>query len=292
MTIPHLTGQREGFVWMRVARTARGKITNVGAVTSRASGRRTEPGLGRGGPCRSVRRRRDRVRCAALVDASPRWRSSVRRGRRSAEPDQGGGVDRAARRPHARVAAPRGERLAAHARAARRGDRRTRRAARARGARRVGARAACPPGRTATRAWVNADRVRLSRTRWRVEIDRSARTGSTSCATAGPCAASRRSWARPPRPRRSAASRSPRLARQPDPDGFLGPFALHLTAHSDVLDDYGGGPGRVAIHGRGGESLTDPLGSARSHGCIRVDNAEVRFLARHLVAGVPVTVAS
>ena len=53
------------------------------------------------------------------------------------------------------------------------------------------------------------------------------------------------------------------LARQPDPDGFLGPFALHLTAHSDVLDDYGGGPGRVAIHGRGGESLADPLGSAR-----------------------------
>ena len=43
VTIPHLTGQREGFVWMRVARTARGTITNVAAVTSRASGRRTNP---------------------------------------------------------------------------------------------------------------------------------------------------------------------------------------------------------------------------------------------------------
>jgi uncharacterized repeat protein (TIGR01451 family) len=43
VTIPHLTGQREGFIWMRVARTARGRITNLGAVTSRASGRRTDP---------------------------------------------------------------------------------------------------------------------------------------------------------------------------------------------------------------------------------------------------------
>jgi lipoprotein-anchoring transpeptidase ErfK/SrfK len=40
-----------------------------------------------------------------------------------------------------------------------------------------------------------------------------------------------------------------------------------------VLDDYGGGPGRVAIHGRAGASLLDPLGTARSHGCIRIDNA-------------------
>lgn len=40
VTIPHLTGQREGFVWMRVSRSGRGKITNVAAVTSRGSGRR------------------------------------------------------------------------------------------------------------------------------------------------------------------------------------------------------------------------------------------------------------
>ena len=39
--------------------------------------------------------------------------------------------------------------------------------------------------------------------------------------------------------------------RQPDPAGFLGPWALSLTALSDVLESYGGGPGRVAIHGRG-----------------------------------------
>ena len=81
------------------------------------------------------------------------------------------------------------------------------------------------------------------------------------------------------------------LARQSDPHGFLGPWALHLTAHSNVLDDYGGGPGRVAIHGRDGPSLADPLGTAASHGCIRIADSEVRFLARVLAPGTPVTVS-
>jgi uncharacterized repeat protein (TIGR01451 family) len=43
VTIPQLSGQREGYVTMRVARTARGRITNVAAVTSRNGGRRTNP---------------------------------------------------------------------------------------------------------------------------------------------------------------------------------------------------------------------------------------------------------
>ena len=77
---------------------------------------------------------------------------------------------------------------------------------------------------------------------------------------------------------------------QPDPRGFLGPWALHLTAFSEVLDDYGGGPGRVAIHGRNGASLQDPLGTARSHGCIRVDDAQVRWMSRTLPRGTPVSV--
>ena len=67
---------------------------------------------------------------------------------------------------------------------------------------------------------------------------------------------------------------------QPDPDGFLGPWALHLTAFSPTLIDFGGGPGTVAIHGRAGASLRDPLGSARSHGCIRIPNEAIRLLAR------------
>lgn len=70
----------------------------------------------------------------------------------------------------------------------------------------------------------------------------------------------------------------------------LGPWALHLTAHSNVLDDYGGGPGRVALHGRSGGLLNDPLGSARSHGCVRMSNAFVSRLAKVAVEGTPVSI--
>lgn len=71
----------------------------------------------------------------------------------------------------------------------------------------------------------------------------------------------------------------------------IGPFALHLTAYSNVLQSYDGGPGRIAIHGRAGSLLADPLGSARSHGCVRLSNSALKLLARFAKAGTPVTVA-
>jgi lipoprotein-anchoring transpeptidase ErfK/SrfK len=77
---------------------------------------------------------------------------------------------------------------------------------------------------------------------------------------------------------------------QADPSGFLGPWALSLTAFSRVLESYGGGPGRVAIHGRGGASLRDPLGSDRSHGCIRIRNRAVAWLARRVPPATPVRI--
>ena len=79
---------------------------------------------------------------------------------------------------------------------------------------------------------------------------------------------------------------------QPDPDGFFGPWALHLTAFSPTLLDFGGGPGQVALHGRGGASLADPLGSARSHGCIRIPNVAIRLLARVAREGTPVEIVA
>jgi lipoprotein-anchoring transpeptidase ErfK/SrfK len=77
---------------------------------------------------------------------------------------------------------------------------------------------------------------------------------------------------------------------QPSAGGFLGPWVLSLASFSNVLESFGGGPGRVGIHGRSGASLLDPLGSARSHGCIRVSNRQVRWLARHARPGTPVYV--
>ena len=69
---------------------------------------------------------------------------------------------------------------------------------------------------------------------------------------------------------------------------------MALTAHSNVLQEFGGGDGRVGIHGRGGASLGDPLGSARSHGCIRLSNRSIDWIVRTIGAGalpgIPVSV--
>ena len=77
---------------------------------------------------------------------------------------------------------------------------------------------------------------------------------------------------------------------QPDRTGFLGPWALPLTIFSNVLHNFGGGPGRFAIHGRDGTSLLNPLGSAASHGCIRIDNRPITWMAHHLPQGTPVEI--
>jgi hypothetical protein len=69
------------------------------------------------------------------------------------------------------------------------------------------------------------------------------------------------------------------------PTAFLGSWILPLTAHSDVLQEFEGGDGTVGIHGRGGASLLDPLGSALSHGCIRIDNSSIDWLVGRISAG-------
>jgi hypothetical protein len=74
------------------------------------------------------------------------------------------------------------------------------------------------------------------------------------------------------------------------PNAFLGSWILPLTAHSNVLHEFDGGDGLVGIHGRGGTSLRDPLGSARSHGCIRLANTAIDWLAHAIgVAQLPGT---
>ena len=140
--------------------------------------------------------------------------------------------------------------------------------------------------------WVNAQRLELSSTTWRLVVH----VG----------------------PRRLDVLRHGRLVRRvaivvgapvtPTPRGlfavagvwkwrprdFLGAWVLTLTAHSDVLKHFDGGDGRVALHGRGGASLTDPLGSARSHGCVRIANSAISWLARIIgprqLPGTPVVV--
>jgi lipoprotein-anchoring transpeptidase ErfK/SrfK len=67
-----------------------------------------------------------------------------------------------------------------------------------------------------------------------------------------------------------------------------GPFALATSARSNVLQEFEGGPGQIALHGTDG--LAGALGSASSHGCIRLSSGAISWLARRIGGGAPLTV--
>ena len=72
------------------------------------------------------------------------------------------------------------------------------------------------------------------------------------------------------------------------PTDVGGPYALAISARSDIFQEFEGGPGQIGIHGTNG--LSEPLGSAASHGCIRLAPSAITWLAKRIGAGVPVTV--
>lgn len=67
-----------------------------------------------------------------------------------------------------------------------------------------------------------------------------------------------------------------------------GPFALATSARSNVLQEFAGGPGQIALHGTDG--LAGSPGSAASHGCIRLRTGTIVWLARRIGSGVPLTI--
>jgi lipoprotein-anchoring transpeptidase ErfK/SrfK len=143
------------------------------------------------------------------------------------------------------------------------------------------------PGRpSGHKGWIPASQTRRTSTEWHITIDLSAR--------------------------RVTAYRDGRVERRfravvgapstPTPRGKFfveeavaispmeagGPFALATSAGSDVLQEFNGGPGQIAIHGTDG--LYDALGTAASHGCIRLSTAAITWLAARIGGGVPLTV--
>jgi lipoprotein-anchoring transpeptidase ErfK/SrfK len=67
-----------------------------------------------------------------------------------------------------------------------------------------------------------------------------------------------------------------------------GPYALALSARSNVLQEFEGGPGQIAIHGI--DNLGGVPGTAVSHGCIRLPTNSIDWLVRRIGAGDPVTI--
>lgn len=142
-----------------------------------------------------------------------------------------------------------------------------------------------PNGRN---AWIDADYAKLGTTPWRIVVDRGRRL-ATAFRSGRPVRRWRVVVGKPSTPTPRGLFAVYERVRQPR-GSELGPWALQLTAHSNTLMNYGGGPGRVALHGRGGPLLADPLGSARSHGCVRMQNRVVRWLARRARPGTPVEI--
>ncbi|GGQ05595.1 hypothetical protein BKA00_003435 [Actinomadura coerulea] len=134
--------------------------------------------------------------------------------------------------------------------------------------------------------WVKASDVRLSSTSHRVEIDPKAftftvfdgdkvlRTGKVATGEGGtPTPAGRFYFTE--------------LIRPPNPDGDYGAYAFGLSGFSPTLRRFAGGPGQLAVHGTNKASA---LGREVSHGCVRVGNDDITWMAKNLAIGTPVVV--
>jgi lipoprotein-anchoring transpeptidase ErfK/SrfK len=68
------------------------------------------------------------------------------------------------------------------------------------------------------------------------------------------------------------------------------PYALALSARSNVFQRFAGGPGQIAMHGL--KNIGGMPGTAVSHGCLRLHNEAMQWLVFHVGIGTPVTITS
>ncbi|HVB05238.1 MAG TPA: L,D-transpeptidase [Acidimicrobiales bacterium] len=71
-------------------------------------------------------------------------------------------------------------------------------------------------------------------------------------------------------------------------DAVGAPYAFALSARSNVLQEFDGGPGQIAMHGL--DNVGGVLGTAASHGCVRLDTSTLTWMVTRIGPGTPVTV--
>ncbi|WP_260477657.1 L,D-transpeptidase family protein [Nonomuraea sp. WAC 01424] len=137
-----------------------------------------------------------------------------------------------------------------------------------------------------SKGWIKAADVTLAETSHRVEIDRGAfrftvydgdrpvRTGKVATGEAGT----------PTPPGRYFFTE---LVKPTGDGGAYGAYAFGLSGFSPVLKSFAGGPGQLAIHGTNKPSA---IGTRASHGCVRVGNDDITWMAKNLAIGTPVVV--
>lgn len=134
--------------------------------------------------------------------------------------------------------------------------------------------------------WVKASDVKLSSTTHRVEIDpktftftvfdgdKVLRTGKVATGEGGtPTPAGRFYFTE--------------LVEPLDRNSGYGTYAFGLSGFSPTLQEFAGGPGQLAVHGTNEASA---LGGKASHGCVRVSNDDITWMANNLAIGTPVIV--
>lgn len=77
------------------------------------------------------------------------------------------------------------------------------------------------------------------------------------------------------------------LMRPPNPNGAYGHYAYGLSGFSNVITSFEGGDGVIGIHGTNDPSS---IGQDTTHGCLRISNDAIDFLAKRLPLGVPVDI--
>lgn len=143
------------------------------------------------------------------------------------------------------------------------------------------------PGRPNGHAgWIRAEQFRSRSTEWHIAIDVSKRQVSVyrdgSVERRFPAVVGKTSTPTP----RGRFFIEETVALSPADSGA--PFALAASARSPVLQEFAGGPGQIALHGT--DNLAGALGTAVSHGCIRLSTSAVTWLSRRIGAGVPLTI--
>jgi lipoprotein-anchoring transpeptidase ErfK/SrfK len=148
------------------------------------------------------------------------------------------------------------------------------------------------PGRTLkgkqppASGWVSAARTRASATDWHLVVNRRAR--SVSVYHNGKKLRSYRAivgkGSTPTPTGDFFVEENVRL-----PGGRPGaPFALATSARSKAFQEFEGGPGQIALHGL--TNVGGSLGTAVSHGCVRLANRSISWLAARIKPGDPVTI--
>jgi lipoprotein-anchoring transpeptidase ErfK/SrfK len=149
-----------------------------------------------------------------------------------------------------------------------------------------------PTRPTSAAAWIKADNIFLRPTPWRIVVSRAMRT--VKILQNGKLVSRDRVVIGTPATPTPGGLFAVLRADAWDATSFYGTWIIRLTVHSRILQEFDGGDGRVALHGRGGASLLDPLGSARSHGCVRLANSAIDRLVATIglddLPGTPVQI--